>query len=361
MAELHSRRNILKSGAAAGMAFVSGCGRSQPSPPEAGTVKQPPLFPDSGLWPWSPPEQVERDLTPGDTPIRLGCFHGRYMMNYPTGESITEVVKRVREAGYTSTNSSMAANRHNPWLDAPESDIVELREALKTYDVTYCDVHAYMNNIHPDMSQRRKNWRHVAEQVEVAARVGSPLVTTQTGSVSPVSAVTYHNLNWTEETWKTSVKAITQILKDTAGMPVDLAIEALNCINVNNPVAHKRLRDDIGDPRVKVCLDPTNMMNFNTYGRSSELIDACFEILGEDIIVAHAKDSLITPNKMSAYFTQVIPGTGVIDYELYLAQLSRMNYTRSLLIEHLALEDYPQAKTFVEQTAARVGVKIYGH
>ena len=357
-----TRRKALTAGAAlTGIAISAGCARNETSVKknEASAKKRASLFPKSGLWPWSPPEHVERDLTPGSTPIRLAAFNGKYMINYPENESITEVIKRVRESGYTSTNSSGPKHQRNPWLDATEAEIDELKDTLKKYDVTYCDVHAYMNNIHPDMSIRQKNWKHVAQQCEVAERVGCPLVTTHTGSCSPVSAVTIHRDNWSEKTWKISVRAIQQILKDTTGMKVSLAVEALNLANVNNPVAHKRLRDDIGDPRVKVCLDPTNMINLAVYNRTTELINECFDILGEYILVAHAKDSLVTPNKMSAYLTQVLPGTGVIDYEQYLVRLSRLKYPRTLIIEHLKTEDYPKAKKFIEDTAKKVGVTIY--
>jgi L-ribulose-5-phosphate 3-epimerase UlaE len=77
-------------------------------------------------------------------------------------------------------------------------------------------------------------------------------------------------------------------------------------------------------------------------------------------MACHAKDSLITPNRMSAYLTQVPPGEGVNDYETYLVRLSRMQWPRTLLIEHLQDEQYPAAKAYIEETAARLGVKING-
>ena len=40
--------------------------------------------------------------------------------------------------------------------------------------------------------------------------------------------------------------------------------------------------------------------------------------------------------------------------------MSHLKYPRTLLLEFGKDEDYPEAKAFVEKTAARVGVKIYG-
>ena len=52
-------------------------------------------------------------------------------------------------------------------------------------------------------------------------------------------------------------------------------------------------------------------------------------------------------------------GEGTMDFELYLAYMSRMKYPRALLLEHLQNEQYPPSKKFLEDTAAKIGVKIY--
>ncbi len=310
---------------------------------------------------WSRIAGLKKDLRPGPTPIRLASWSSTTTFDSRRpGESMAEMVKRIREQGYTSANTITPPGKPNPWLAAPESEIAEFKAALKTYDVTIFDVHVYVNNIHPDSSERRKNLAHTVRECEAAERIGSPMVTTHTGSASPVSPVTIHPDNWTAETWKTSVASIRQILRDTAGMNVCLGIEALNLININNPRAHKKLMDDVGDPRCKVCFDPTNMLSIEKYFHATEIIEEGFELLGEDILACHAKDSLITPDRMSAYLTQVPPGQGVNDYETYLVRLSRMKWPRTLLIEHLSDEQYPAAKAFIESTAARLGVKIYG-
>lgn len=310
---------------------------------------------------WSRTPGLKKDLTPGKTPIRLAAWASTTTFDSrKPGESMTGLVKRIREQGYTSANTITRPGAENPWLKAPESEIAEFRAALKQYDVTIFDVHVYVNNIHPDLAERRKNLKHTVRECEAAERLGCPMVTTHTGSCSEVSPVTIHPDNWTAETWKTSVESIRQILKDTAGMKVSLGIEALNLININNPRAHKKLMEDVGDPRVKVCFDPTNMLSIEKYYHATEIINEGFDILGEDILACHAKDSLITPNKMSAYLTQVLPGEGVNDYETYLVRLSRMKWPRTLLIEHLGDEQYPAAKAYIESVAERIGVKIYG-
>ena len=312
------------------------------------------------LTPWSPPPNLERDLTPGSTSIRLCSWSGKTTLDYPRDISITELVKRIRDAGFTAGNATGPREGRNPWNTASEAELRELKDALETYDVFFFDMHTYANNIHPDLEQRSKNHRYVIEQCEAAERVGCPMITTHLGTRSGEIPITIHRDNFTMETWKLAVNTIRQLLSDTAGMKVAFGIEAVNLTCMNNPWAHRQLIDEVGDPRLKIVLDPVNMINLGTYFRTTELINECFDLLGEHIIAGHAKDTLVTPDLMSAYLTEVAAGEGTMDYETYLVRWSRLNWPRPLLIEHLPEEKYPQAQKYIVETAAQVGVKFYG-
>lgn len=355
MSKIISRRKALATGAA-GILMVNAC--SQKEQQNAAEVSQKLPTRPPFLSPWSPPPDLKRDLTPGQTQIRLASWSSPTTLRYrrDSDESITDIIKRVREYGYTSTNSSI---RHSPWLDATEAEIKELKEALDKYDVTFFDMHTTGSNIHPDPKQRESVYRYTIESCEAAERLGCvPMVTTHTGNAGEGPAFYFNENNWTWETWKKSVNVMKKILKDTAGMKVELGVEATNMTAMNGPMPHLQLIEECGDPRLKVCLDPVNMINLSRYGRSTELIEECFNLLGENIIAAHAKDSYILP-KMSVYITEVAPGKGIIDYETFLVRLSRLSSPRTLLIEHIPDEEYPAAKEYIEETAARVGVKIY--
>jgi sugar phosphate isomerase/epimerase len=346
------RRALITGAASAGALFAAGRPGATPKPKTA--ASELPF-----LTPWSPPGNLKRNLKPGTTPIRLASWSSKTTLDYPSGLSITETVKRIRDAGFSSGNAYYPETKRNYWLDAPESEVTELKEALKKFDVTFFDLHTVTFNIHPDEAQRRKNNKYVAEQCEAAERIGCTMVTTHTGTCSTESAVAPHKDNWTGETWRKSVAAIRQILRDSAGCKVPLGIEAVNMTAMNNPRAHLRLIEEVGDPRVKVCLDPVNMIHMGNYFRSTELYEECFALLGDHIIAAHAKDSYTLPNRMSMYMTEVAPGKGVMDYETYLCGLSRLKKPVTLIIEHLPDEEYPGAKQFILDTAARLGVKIY--
>lgn len=155
-----------------------------------------------------------------------------------------------------------------------------------------------------------------------------------------------------------TVSSIKQVLKDTAGVSAVLGMEAQVTTNLDGPVAHRHLLDDVGDPRCKVNLDPTNMIHLHNHFHTTALINQCFDLLGEEIFGCHAKDTYVLPHSQTVHIQEVRPGAGRMDYETYLVRLSHMKWPRALHVEHIPREEYPLAWDYLRRTAASVGVSI---
>jgi len=344
MAKRISRRQALGTGAAAaGMAF----GSCASEPPE---VTLPSGIGRSDFWEPGPDKNLVRDLTPGPMTIRLGGFLRRV-----ENDSIGDAVKALREAGYTGCVTSPG-----PWENATDSQLRELNAAMKEHDVVMFEVGGYTNMIHPDASERQKNLKHLATCIEVADKINCPMVGTISGSCDPVNFFNVHPDNWTDKTWKLLVDACKQVLSDTSGMKAAIGMEAQVTTNIDGPKSHRRLIDDVGDTRVAVNLDPVNMISLATYFHTTELITECFDLLGESILGCHAKDTHIWPDQQTVHVQEVCAGRGVMDYETYLVQLSRMKWPRTILPEHVPADQLTEAAEYIRKVAAKVGVTIHG-
>lgn len=299
----------------------------------------PSLGPDAGL---------VRDLKPGNTPIRMG---GGF--NVLKDKSLTESVIEMKKRGYSGFVTDAET-----WLAAKDSEIRELRAALREHDAVFYEVGGYKSIIRPDTARRQKDLALLAKYIEAADKIGCPMVGTCTGSCDPNSYINVHPDNWSEKTWKLTVQGVKQVLRDTAGMKAAIGIEAQITTNIGRPKDHKRLMDDVGDPRCAVNLDPVNMMSLDTYYHSTELLAESFDLLGEQILGAHAKDSYIVPDEQTVILREVCAGRGVMDYETYLVRLSRMKWPRTLLPEHVPGDQLIEAAAYIRKVAAKVGVKI---
>jgi sugar phosphate isomerase/epimerase len=295
-----------------------------------------------------PDTALVRDLKPGSTPIRIG--HGFTILK---DKSLTESVIGMKKRGYSGYITGP-----DIWLAAKDSEIREIRAALKDNNAVFFEVTGYKSLIRPDEARRQKDLVLFAKCIEAAEKIGCPMVGSCTGSCDPNSYINVHPDNWSEKTWKLTVDSIKQILRDTAGMKAAIGIEAQITTNIGRPKDHKRLMDDVGDTRCAVNLDPVNMMSLDTYYHSTELITECFDLLGEQILGAHAKDSYIVPDEQTVIQREVAAGRGVMDYETYLVRLSRMKWPRTLCPEHVPEDQLIEGAEYIRKVAAKVGVKI---
>jgi len=300
-------------------------------------------------WSPGPDKNLERNLIPGKTAFRLGTD----LKKLP-GESATQMVSRLKRNGQTGVFAYKSR-----WWPESNSEMKELLTALKENDVKVFEVGGYVNMLHPDTSTRQKFLKRLAVCIEEAEQLNCPMVGTISGSCDDHPyGINVHPDNWTKWTWKRLVDGVRQVLKDTSGSEVVLGMEAQVTTNLDGPIAHKRLMDDVGDKRCAVNLDPVNMVSLANYYHTTELIEECFDMLGETIYGCHAKDSYIWPDKQTVHVQEVCPGRGVVDYETYLACISRMKWPRTLKVEHIPDEQYPEANNYIRKIAAKVGVKV---
>ena len=345
MARKLTRRQMLGTGAvAAGSIMAASCAQEQ-----SGDMAQSSGAPKT-FWEPGPNKDLVRDLTPGTTPIRLGTHLG---YGRKGGENMTETVKLIKDGGFSGAVSNPAFI--NPLSD---SELTELNAALKQYDVVVFEVGGYTNMIHPDPAVRQENLKSLAVAIECADKVGCPMVGTISGGCDPVNFFNVHPDNWTKKTWDLLVDACHQVINDTAGMKAAIGMEAQVTTNQDTPQSHRRLIDDVGSPRLGVNLDPVNMCSLANYYHTTELLTDCFDLLGESILGAHAKDTYIWPDKQTVHVQEVAAGRGVMDYETYLVGLSRLKWARTLLPEHVPPEEIIFAGNYIREVAAKVGVTI---
>lgn len=346
-----TRRHALATGLFAA-ALPAGCGGQKPETPATSEAQAPARF-----WSPGPDKNLKRDLTPGQTPIRLS-----HNIRREGKESPEQMIKRKHDEGYAAIKGARHAggNVGEPWNSLTAAERAEIVAACTKYDMVIYEVGGYTNLIHPDTTVRQKNLKAVAHCLEVAESVGCAMVGTIAGSLDPVNFFNVHPDNWTLATWNTLVASIRQILADTAGMKAGIGMEAQVTTILDGPKAHKRLLDEVGDPRCFVNLDVVNMVSLERYYHTTELINECFDTLGESIQACHIKDTLVIPDQQTVHITEAVPGDGVFDLETYLVRMSRMKWPRALETEHIPDADYPRAKAHIEKVAAAVGVKLYG-
>src|SRR5689334_14565597 len=334
MAKKISRRNVFAGALTAGLAAGSIPRVSGQTPQRSQKPELPDVWGQDFMYQWSPPANVKRDLTPGPSHIRLS----HPGLPNAEGTDYPKVIKAMRDGGWTACETGSAN-----WLarKLPDSEAMAIKAELKKQDVVFYGIHCAGNIIAPDPDADR--WqRHIIDAIHAAAQMDCILVLTHSGSLYP-NRNTPHPQNWSKEGWNRSVNALKRILKDTAGIKIELPLESVESEAVNSPWAHKRMREDVGDERLMAGPDITNQVFPHNAFRATELINANFDVLGEAISYVHAKD--VVWNEMLPGLNWAMNGTGAMDYEVFLTHLSRMKRPRNMLVEFLSSEEeYQQAQ-----------------
>lgn len=350
MAKNISRRKFFAGAAATGLVATSPSGTVAQTPAKSKRAGLPDVWGQDFLYQWSPPENVKRDLTPGPSQIRLSCSED---INNREGTDYGTLLKTMRSEGWSACEAASAG-----WLSRkmPESEISEIKAQLKANDIVFYGIHCAGNIIAPGPDGAL--WqRHIIDAVHAAEEMGCELILTHTGSMYP-SRDTPHPLNWSREAWMKSVNALKNICKATAGSKIMISIEPVNTEAINNPWAFLRLREDVGDPRLTCGLDITNMVFSSTAFRMTELLNTTFDMLEGDITYVHAKDFVW--DGMLPGLDWAMNGTGNMDYETFLARVSRIPNAK-MYVEFLrSQEQYQEAQRNIRAIADKIGVKIYG-
>ncbi len=163
------------------------------------------------------------------------------------------------------------------------------------------------------------------------------MVTLCTGSRDPEDMWRRHPDNGTPEAWRDMRASLEPALAAAERHGVTLAFEPEHNNVVDSAAAGRRLLDEVGSPRLKVVIDAANLFSGGDLDRQAEILGEAFDLLGDDLVLAHAKD-------VRADGTIVAAGRGDLDYGLYLRLLGG---AVPVVLHGLAEDEVPGAVAFV--------------
>jgi len=115
--------------------------------------------------------------------------------------------------------------------------------------------------------------------------------------------------------------------------------------------------DAVGHPALGLHLDQMNLVSQVNFYRTTELINATFDLLADKVAAVHLKDIQHDPGHMFLKWDEVRIGEGVMDYDTYLKRLAKLPADIPCYCEHFVNEeDYAICFARLHQIADRAGV-----
>ncbi len=278
--------------------------------------------------------------------MKLGIF--TRVFERPTLE---ETLDAVKTGGFASVQFDLSSAG---LADAPDAAPTtrfcdQIRFSFSERGIEMAAVSGTVNMIHPDPTERERELRRLEKVITSARGLGTTIVTLCTGTCNPDYLWRWHPKNDSPGAWTDLLVAMERTVRVAEAHHVTVALEP----EVNNVVDSadkaRRLIDEIASPALKVVIDGANLFHAGELPRMREVLDHGFDVLGEHIVLAHAKD--LSHDGDAGHDAA---GTGLLDYDRYLRLLRDTGFTGSLVLHSLTEAQAPTCAAFVRGKMERL-------
>ncbi len=215
--------------------------------------------------------------------------------------------------------------------EVPPGAAAAVRQACAATGVSLASLSGTYNMIDPDPLRRAEGTRRLGGLIAACPMLGVSVVTLCTGTRDPRSMWRPHPDNGSPEAWRDLVASLGAVLPVAERHGVTLAIEPEVSNVVDSAIRARRLIDELGSPRLRVCIDGANLFHAGELARMPEILDEAFALLGGDIVLAHAKDL-----DRDGEAGSLPAGHGRLDYGRYLSLLAAAGFDGAVVLHGLA-------------------------
>ncbi|MGD8779895.1 MAG: sugar phosphate isomerase/epimerase family protein [Ignavibacteria bacterium] len=200
----------------------------------------------------------------------------------------------------------------------------------------------YLNYIHPDPDQRRRNVNVFKEHIRFARDFGCSVVGTETGSIN--SDYSFNIKNQGDEAFQMLYESLKELVEEAEKFGVFVGIEGVTSHVISTPKRMKQMIDKINSNHLQVIFDPVNLLSIENYKKQDEVIKESFDLFGDKIVIIHAKDFVIENGKLK----QLAPGKGMLNYKLLCELIKERKPYIEILMEETKESTLSESIDYIE-------------
>lgn len=273
--------------------------------------------------------------------MHIGIFAKAFLQ-----PSLEGVLNSVQAHGLTQVqfNMSCAGMPSMP-------EVIDTVMAQKIYHETHkrniqmAAVSGTFNMIHPDRAERQAGINRLRMLAASCKDMGTAVITLCTGTRDRDNMWRKHPDNTGSAAWSDLLETMEHALRIAAEHNVILAFEPEPANVVDNAEKGRKLLDEMKSGNLKVVMDAANLFSKDNVKRMQETLDEAFDLLGDDIVIAHAKDFKTGEKELEF----VAAGEGILDYPAYLKLLHGYGFTGALILHGLEEEQVAASVHFLQQ------------
>ncbi|WP_409304908.1 sugar phosphate isomerase/epimerase family protein [Peribacillus sp. SCS-155] len=271
--------------------------------------------------------------------MEIGIFAKTFSRN-----NVMDVIQAIQDYDIHTVQFNMAC-ANLPTLPAKmeRATIRKLQNVFSTSNVHVAALSGTFNMIHPSIHERGKGLVGLENLAYICECIGTNIITLCTGSRDANDMWKFHPENNSQKAWDDLLQTMEKALKIAEKYDIVLGIEPELSNVINTASKARSMLDTFQSKHLKIIMDGANLIPIHRIHRMNPILDEAFDLLGEDIILAHAKDLSIEQDDF------VAAGQGNLDYRHYLSLLKSVGYERPLIMHGLREDQVSTSKSFLEK------------
>jgi sugar phosphate isomerase/epimerase len=269
-----------------------------------------------------------------------------------TGHTNAELAKELAGAGFSTIQLFLSQRDSAFWKYNSRADVSPLtparcREIAAVYSDAGLAVHSigvYTNLIHPDEAEVAANLAYFEAMMEIGGHMGVRTFINEAGHFhDPKAPAPSVPLEFQDQVWTRMVATGKKLAEMASRHEANVLMEPYF---QGFLASAKRLRlfiEEVGSPRVRVLLDPANLIELND-------LDEMFQQLTPWIDCLHAKDRKLHTQR------GVAAGKGDIDYARFVTLAAKQTPAAPLILEYVGAKDYLEARAHLLNAMQAAGI-----
>lgn len=270
---------------------------------------------------------------------------GVFAKTFP-GTEPAAVLAASRDARFQSVQYNMACSGSGPLPEAISADAANaIAKAARAAGIEIAAISATYNMTGPDPLKRAAGRRAFAAIAGRAATMGAKLVTVCSGSLDAADQWRRHPDNDTAASWDDMCREFALLLDLAEAHDILIGVEPEHANVVSSASKARELLDTFSGSRIRIVLDPANLLEGIEAGRQRRVLDEAFDLLGPYLALAHVKDR-------GADGAVVAAPKGIVDWPYYLGGLKAAGFDGHLIAHGMSAAEAPAVAQFLRRALA---------
>jgi sugar phosphate isomerase/epimerase len=272
--------------------------------------------------------------------MRLGIFAKTFARR-----NFEEVFDAIKNNGLSQMQFNMVCAGLPTLPDYIDANLADrIRKESLNRGLNIAAISGTYNMIHPNREERELGLKRLKVLAGACSKIGTTIITLCTGTRNETGMWKKHRENDSADAWHDLCISMAGALRIVEEHRVTLAIEPEISNVVNNAAKARRLLDEMQSPFLKVVMDGANLFHPGEANHMIDVLDKAFDILGSDIVIAHAKD--LADDEETSF---VAAGKGILDYTAYIKHLRDCNFHGALILHGLSESQVPESVGFIRE------------